>query len=273
MNSICTEIKSDHTLESVGTILKHARQNHKIRDLNIIAEDLCIKPYLLEALEQDNFDSFPSACYATGFLKNYSKYLGLDTKEVVNRYEAEYAGSKECVVLTFPEAEKHKVLPIKGIASIAAVCIVLLVGVLVNIDSNNGSNENTVEKANAIIPANIQSDTAKVSDKKVIENETFNVANPVSAPASADEVRLKANQDVWVRLSDKDGTVLIEKILPRGEDLIASQQQGLSLMTNNAAGLSVYVDGEAKKVLGNEGEIIENIALEQEKLLELSMLH
>ncbi|MEZ5757670.1 MAG: DUF4115 domain-containing protein [Emcibacteraceae bacterium] len=272
MNSICTEIKSDLALESVGTILKHARQNHKIRDLNIIAQDLCIKPYLLEAIEQDNFDSFPSACYATGFLKNYSSYLGLDTKEVVARYEAEYAGSKECVVLTFPEAERHKVFPVKGIASIAAVCIVLLVGVIVNIDSNNAAAENTVEKVNSIIPAKIQSDAVSISDKKGIENKTVSTAKPVSAPANANEVRLKANQDVWVRLSDKDGTVLIEKILPRGEDLIASQQQGLSLMTNNAAGLSVYVDGEAKKALGNEGEIIENIALEQEKLLELSML-
>jgi len=273
VNSICTEIKPDQTLESVGTILKHARQNHKIRDLNIIAEELCIKPYLLEALEQDNFDSFPSACYATGFLKNYSKYLGLDTKDVVTRYEAEYAGSKECVVLAFPEAEKHKIFPLKGIASIAAVCIVVLVGVFINIDSNNGADENTVEKVNAIVPAKIQSGTVNVSDKKGLENEPISVAKPVSAPANADEVRLKANQDVWVRLSDKDGTVLIEKILPRGEDLIASQQQGLSLMTNNAAGLSVYVDGEAKKALGDEGEIIENIALEQEKLLELSMLH
>ncbi len=259
MNSICTEIKSEETLESVGKILRQARQKHKVRDLNAIAEELCIKPYLLEALEQGKFESFPSSCYATGFLKNYATYLGLDTKEVATRYEAEYAGATDCVVLTFPEAEKHKSLPIKSVAGIATLCIVLCVGVWTNIDRLDAE-----EIQEAFVPPNLHSKIAPVS-ARVDEA-------PKAVAVDVDEVRLKANQDVWVRLSEQDGTILVEKILAKGEDLIAPQTQGLSLMTNNAAALSVYVDGKVVNALGREGEIIENIALEQEKLLTLSML-
>lgn len=257
MNSICTEIKSEETLESVGKILRQARQKHKVRDLNVIAEELCIKPYLLEALEQGKFESFPSSCYATGFLKNYATYLGLDTKDVAARYEAEYAGSTDCVVLSFPEAEKHNNLPIRSVAGIATLCIVLFVGVWTNIDRLDAE-----EIPQAIMPANLPSTKTPVSVDEA----------PQVVAMAAGEVRLKATQDVWVRLSERDGTILIEKILAKGEDLIAPQTEGLSLMTNNAAALSVYVDGKAVNALGSEGEIIEKIALEQEKLLTLSMI-
>jgi len=257
VNSICKDIKSDETLMSVGKILKQARQKHKVRDLNAIAEELCIKPYLLEALEQGNFESFLSSCYATGFLKNYATYLGLDTKEVVGRYVAEYAGSKECVVLTFPEAEKYNSLPIKSIAGIATICIVIFVGVWTSLDRLDAE-----EVKETFAPTNLHSSATPPSMESA----------PHEPAISDDEVRLKANQDVWVRLVEQDGTVFVEKILLRGEDLIASQTRGLSLMTNNAAALSVYVDGIVASALGDEGEIIENITLEQKILAELSML-
>lgn len=260
VNSICTEIESGKTQGSVGKILRQARQKHAVRDLNVIARELCITPYLLEALEQDNFSSFPSSCYAIGFIKNYSNYLGLDTKEVIARYEAEYEGSKECVVLDFPEVEKHNKLAIRSMAGIASLCIAIFVGVW---SSYNGIDAEEAIEASAPISA-----LAPVS----IEPETIEVQEIITTTMNTDDVRLKANQDVWVRLTGSDGRVRMEKILVRGEDLIAPDDQGISLMTNNAAALSVYVDGAAVKVLGDEGEIIENISFEQKKLLELTTL-
>ena len=257
MNSISTDIKSDSTAISVGEILKQARQKHKVRDLNVIAEELCIRPHLLEALELGNFGIFPSSCYATGFLKNYASYLGLDTHDVVIRYEAEYAGSKECVVLSFPEAENHGRLPVKSIVGIATLCIALVVGVWTGIgkvDVDEGT----------IAPTMIKHETSEATSNDQPSESVLAVA--------ADKVRLIANQDVWVRLSDQHGEVQVEKILVKGENLETSIDEGLSLMTNNAAALSVDA-GETKLLaLGGQGELIENMKLEQKELLELSML-
>lgn len=260
MNSISTNSKSEETLESVGKILKQARLNHKVRDLNAIAEDLCIKPHLLEALEQGDFGSFASSCYATGFLKNYANFLGLDTKDVVAKYEAEFVGSNECVVLTFPEAEKHNSLPVKSVAGITTFCVAIFLGVWASYDRIDAE-----EVSGLIEPTRFHSSAAEVVPVSEEKQEKV-------AVVATDEMRLKANQDVWVRLSESDGTVVVEKILNKGEDLVTPKTQGLSLMTNNAAALSVHLDGGVVNALGNEGEIIESIVLEEEKLLELTML-
>ncbi len=256
MNSICTDIKSQSTEVSVGDILKEARQKHKVRDLNVIAEELCIRPHLLEALEMGDFEIFPSSCYATGFLKNYASYLGLHPHDVVARYEAEYKGSEECVVLSFPEAEKYNKISVTGMLGIATLCIALVVGVWTGLGLTDS------EEAIAA-PTLINHST---DAEQVIPSEVDVLA------VASDKVRLKATQDVWVRLSDNQGTVQVEKILLKGEDLEASIDNGVSLMTNNAGALSLYADDTTLLALGSDGEIIEDLKLEQDKLVELSML-
>ncbi len=267
MNSICKDIKSNATETNVGKILKEARQKHKVRDLNVIAEDLCIKPYLLEALEQGNFASFPSSCYATGFLKNYASYLGLNTRDIVSRYEAEYVGSRECVVLTFPEAKKYNKIPVKGIAGITTLCVAIIVGLWAGFGSLN-----TEEVA---APTNLHSEISVPVEESspIVEKATSPIDEKAeSITVAANEIHFKATQDVWVRLSETDGSVRMEKILNKGQDLYAPAGEGLSLMTNNAAALAFLAkDGEVKP-LGNQGQIIENIKLEQQELVELSLL-
>ena len=258
MNSIGTDIESIEAQKSVGKILRLARQKHNVRDLNIIASDLCIKPYLLEALELDDFGSFPSSCYATGFLKNYSNYLGLNTKEVIALYEKEYVGSTQGVVLSFPEVEKYNSFPIKSVAGIATLCVVLFLGVWTSYDRLDA--EETVE---VMVPAELQSEIVPVESN---ENKAAVVSE------ASGEVRLTASEDVWVRISEEDGTVLVDKILAKGENLIAPKPLGLNLMTNNAGALSIFVGEKEVVSLGAEGEILENVILEQEKLLKLSML-
>ena len=54
------------------------------------------RPFL-EALEKDDFHFFPQRAFISGFLKGYARYLGLDSEEVLRRYQvqSELEGRKE----------------------------------------------------------------------------------------------------------------------------------------------------------------------------------
>lgn len=280
MNTICTDMTDEQKVVSVGKILKEARQKHPVRDLNTIAHELCIKPYLLEALEQGDFASFPSACYATGFLKNYASFLGLDTKDIIEKYEAEYAGSKESVVLSFPEAEYQNQFPIKRMAGVATICVAIFAGVWVTNSSLDAEeavfdelikpnkSSSFVLSKNTVQPISVEIE--KASAPIITEEKVETVL--IDTPLIAGDIRFQATDDVWVRISAEDGTTVIEKLMAKGENLIPPEENGLLLMTNNAGALSVMVGTDGFKTLGFEGEILENVALKQEKILEVSML-
>lgn len=73
-------------MESIGEKLKSTREAKKLT-LKDVVKDTNISPTYLEALEEEEFDKFPSETYLIGFLRNYSEYLKLDSDEIIQAYK------------------------------------------------------------------------------------------------------------------------------------------------------------------------------------------
>lgn len=78
---------------------------------------------------------------------------------------------------------------------------------------------------------------------------------------------LKANQDAWVQVRDREGTLLLTRVLRVGDSYRVPNQDDLTLLTGNAGGLKITVDGTALAPLGPVGAVRRNIPLDPEKLL------
>ena len=92
--------------ESLGKYLKRERENRKV-SLKEVSKQIKVREPFLRAFEEDRRDLFPSVTYVKGFLSAYAKYLGLDSNEVILRYEAE---SQEKPFIR-PEAPPQKRMP------------------------------------------------------------------------------------------------------------------------------------------------------------------
>lgn len=75
-------------------------------------------------------------------------------------------------------------------------------------------------------------------------------------------VILKASQNSWVQISDAKGKVILRKVLRPGDTYVVPDQPRLSMVTTNAGGLEIVVDGKAIRSLGKPGDIIRGIDLD-----------
>ena len=78
---------------------------------------------------------------------------------------------------------------------------------------------------------------------------------------------LKANQDAWVQVRDRQGTLLLTRVLRVGDTYRVPNQQDLTLLTGNAGGLEISVDGRALAPLGPVGAVRRNIPLDPQVLV------
>ncbi len=78
---------------------------------------------------------------------------------------------------------------------------------------------------------------------------------------------LKANQDAWVQVRDREGTLLLTRVLRVGDSYRVPNQADLTLLTGNAGGLEILVDGTAMAPLGPVGAVRRNVPLDPEQLL------
>jgi len=95
------ENNDSSNLNTIGIVLQTARIN-KNEDLNEVAKKLRIRQVYLEAIENDQFKILPGNIYVVGFIKSYSKYLGLDSEEIIKRYKSEVSKYKTKEDLKFP---------------------------------------------------------------------------------------------------------------------------------------------------------------------------
>src|SRR3954453_18244439 len=78
-------------LASFGEELRREREIRGI-SLKEIADATKISKRFLDAIERNDHKTLPAPVFTRGFVREYARYLGLSTEEMVNRYSFAAAG-------------------------------------------------------------------------------------------------------------------------------------------------------------------------------------
>jgi cytoskeleton protein RodZ len=90
-------------------------------------------------------------------------------------------------------------------------------------------------------------------------------ASQVPGPGDS-RIMLRASADSWVQIRDRQGGLVMTRVMAAGETYAVPSQEGQRLTTGNAGGLQIEVDGQAVAALGGPGQVVRNIALDPQKL-------
>ena len=90
-------------MKTIGQMLQEKRVADGL-SLEQVEKETKIRKKFLLAIESDNYASIPSQAYAKGFVKNYSEYLGFNSRTMMAFFRRQTA-----------EAPKSSILP-KGVA-------------------------------------------------------------------------------------------------------------------------------------------------------------
>ena len=68
---------------------KHLKQERELRNLSLdeVSKSTRIKKHFIKAIEEDRFDLCPPPFYVKAFLANYARYLGLDPRDILLKYQ------------------------------------------------------------------------------------------------------------------------------------------------------------------------------------------
>lgn len=79
-------------------------------------------------------------------------------------------------------------------------------------------------------------------------------------------VIIGAQADSWVQVLDSDQNVLLTRMLRPGDRYLVPNRRDLIMLTGNAGGLIISVDGEPVPQIGSDGAILHNVRLDADLL-------
>ena len=122
-----TGTSKQYDTHSVGQILKSCREQRNISVLEV-ASKMRLDAKIINALEENRFDSLPNAIYVRGYIRGYSKLVGSNADELVSLYE-EHGGDFEPEIIPeikHPSQTSSRDRPVKAVTWL----IILALGVL-----------------------------------------------------------------------------------------------------------------------------------------------
>jgi len=113
---------------SPGARLQRARESAKLT-VKEAADALHLSPGVVKALEADDFRALPNATFVKGYLRSYSRLLGIQGEELVRSYEAITGSGKPQTVqpIETPRTAPKFATPLRfGILGVALLLVVFL---------------------------------------------------------------------------------------------------------------------------------------------------
>ena len=142
---------------TIGELLRSTREEKNL-SLKVISQHTKISTTILENLESDSFENLPSKAYVIGFVKSYSKTIGLDESECLKLLNEAYGSEPITESVQTPlnsapptnppvEASSSKEIPSQYLTIAGVfVALVILFAIVINSSNNNIKEEIIAEE-------------------------------------------------------------------------------------------------------------------------------
>lgn len=255
-------------MKDIGNFLRERREARGI-SLIEVEKDLKIRKKYLQALEEGNIDVIPGKTYLVGYLRNYSKYLGIDEEsinQIIQTYsnlekpesDLEKTKEKNIYLKTKDRSlfeKKRFFFPIKYVYLTSFVLIIFIGLFLLNrslkeaqdfpVPSPEIGNEtdiNIEEKADdisALTEELIESESEAIIAEYSTEDSFLTKKLPI--------LKLIASDRTWVKILSED-KIIFEGILFEGEEFFWETDQVLEIITEYPTKVETYYDDESIEI-------------------------
>jgi cytoskeletal protein RodZ len=254
--------RQEPTVESIGQIIKTRRAERGLT-LAEAHEATKITMQNLAAIEEDRFDAFPNRVYARAFLRDYANYLGLDSADLLQRYEAEWGAP-------VPEPVRRRKSKAVGVT----IGIIALAGLLAGgaylyskymprpapiVKPSESEMTKPAPAPVAPKPVEAVNPTPVTTAAPVTPTDSATKPAPLQKPAVAPDkvvVSMRAARGAsWITVT-VDGKQEASRLLPAGETASFQGSRNITVVLGNAGAIDVTANGKAYGAIGRSGAVI-----------------
>jgi cytoskeleton protein RodZ len=255
-----------------------------------IAAHLRIRASFLAAMEQGRLGELPGNAYALGFVRTYAKSLGLDPDDVARRFRPDVKQAARKPELAFPAPVPERGIPTGAVVLLGSI---LCIGAYIGWYKASGDKPGT-EPVRAVPErlAELAPQPSVPTPRPAPAAETAPlpgapltaaapsavaaapaIAPPPASPSSAQaalpdgtRILLRARAEAWIQVRDRQGQVLLNRVLRSGETWPVPAKLQLLLTTGNAGGTELLVDGAVTPSLGADGAVRRDLPLDADAI-------
>ncbi len=265
--------------QNFGSGLKQARESSGI-SMQDIADRLLISVDIIKAIENSQSENLPAATFTQGYIRSYSKILGVDAEPVIEDYLNSVPDNKKISTphAILPEPAQGDAAFIKNLLQLLFVAAILygFYWLYDNLSTNQlssglkpifnetstvshtqssqeepfqyeqtesiGFNSETIEVNTTL--AEVQDELHNEPEYRELSSiDSTTAVDPAEqASISTDQIYLHAGESSWCEILDRHDNRLVYRLLKAGETLTLSGEAPFRVFLGNAPSITLHIN-------------------------------
>jgi len=247
-------------VSGVGERLKQARIESGLT-LQEVEEQTKIRMFYLDAIEADDYKSLPGKVYITGFLRSYCKLLNIDSDEIINEFNKDWASKKLDKDIVIADA-KEEIIGEKKFPKMnfnynkMMRFSILILAVVVLLVVNQLWDRTTPAPPSQDPSIVVNGDNGEeINGGPSVSEVVYSGVNIVIIPTRA---------NCWLEVNINN-QVAFSGMLNQGDDpLVFHDENEIRIRLGSAGAVDIMHNGELLEPLGNIGEVVTKIFTAEE---------
>ncbi|HET7213352.1 MAG TPA: RodZ domain-containing protein [Terriglobia bacterium] len=262
----------------MGSFGENLRREREMRGVTLeeISAATKISIRFLKSIENEEFARLPGGIFSRSFVRAYARYLGLDEDPLIEEYQQAARARTDIDLSHFtpPRAnsrpERHSW---HGLWAVAIAAGLLVLGLILwrhshrplqapavaNVARASAPATKTPAGPTGAATANTTPPTAKVPAQGGVLAATPSVAAapqlpPVTSTDGKLVLQIAATERSWVAI-DVDGNSVMQGVMDPNTVKTFKADASFDVLTGNAQGVILTLNGQTMKPLGREGEV------------------
>ncbi|HET9178702.1 MAG TPA: helix-turn-helix domain-containing protein [Terriglobia bacterium] len=258
---------------SFGENLKREREMRGIT-LEEISAATKISVRFLKSIETDEFSALPGGIFRRSFVRAYARYLGLDEDPLIEEYQMAAKTRADVDLSRFspPNVHSRPEPPTRHtLWAVVIVVILLVLGVALwrrshrPLQAPPGAKISTAASVRpALDPPNANGSSSQPANSKtagagVLATSAVVTPDVPKLPPVADAdgrlvLQIATTERSWIAI-DADGSMVMQGIMEPNTVKTFKATTSFDVLTGNAQGVILTLNGQTQKSLGREGEV------------------
>jgi cytoskeleton protein RodZ len=250
-------------LGQLGDLLRQSREQLGL-SLHEVEASTRIRRAYLEALEAEDFDALPNRVATRGFLRNYASALKLDVTYILELYEEDRPRAVVARPVFAEDGVQLKSIPMTPPSRfspdllIGFLMITALLGAILYFVYEQYLLPLELTPATSFTPATSEAAILLPTPTPLPTDTPTPTVTPTPLFYTGVTVELVITSESWVQVL-VDETKAFEGVLQAGERRHWTGDRQVAVRAGNAGGVEVFVNGESMGLMGEPGQVVDQV--------------
>ena len=262
----------------VGEYLRKKRISKNL-SLNTVCDELKISKYILQKIENDEFDQTINKVFYIGHLRVYANFLNLNVDDIIEQFKLQNSFEPVEILEQIPKPiNQNTFFKLNKFLSFTSILVIFITFYFLFIEVEKPTPDYAIiPDIPEIFEPIVEKELINIEKRELVKNEQKTLQQKIeekilssSAFASSkinedsinQTITLKFLNPTWLQLRNSKDEIVLSQLMTQNDEYTYDLNLKYSVTAGNAGNILVLINNNTRGKIGDFGEVVDSIVID-----------